>query len=65
MIDSPISKYCVCHRFGVRCTICCDRRTGECPNEAISLVYTQVAIMNVPEHEDEEEELEEELDEQL
>jgi len=63
MIDSTISKYCACHRFGVRCTIYCHRRTGECPNEATSSVYTQVAIMNVPKHEDEE--LEEELEEQL
>jgi hypothetical protein len=65
MIDSPISKYCVCHRFVVRCTIYCHRRTGECPNEATSSVYTQVAIIDVPKHEDEDEELEEELEEEL
>src|SRR5271170_7597759 len=64
MINSPISKHCVCHRFGVRCTIYRHRRTGECPNEATSSVYARVAIMDVPKHEGEEEELEEGLEEE-
>jgi hypothetical protein len=40
MINSPISKHCVCHRFGVRCTMYYHRRTSEWPNEATSSVYT-------------------------
>jgi len=63
MINPPTSKHCVCHRFGVRCTIYYHRRTSECPNEATSSVYTQVAIIDVPKYEDEE--LEEELEEEL
>jgi hypothetical protein len=33
----------------------------DCPNKATSSAYTQVAIVDVSEHEDDEEELEEEL----
>jgi len=61
MINSPIFKHCVYHRFGVRRIISCHRRTGERPNEAISSVYTQVVIVDAPKYKDEEEELEEEL----
>ena len=62
MINSPISKYCVCHRFGVQYTT---DVLATVPNEATNSVSTQVAIMDVPKHEDEEEELEEEPEREL
>jgi IS30 family transposase len=55
------SARCVCHKAGVQCTIYCHPRTGDCPNKATSSAYTQVAIVDASEHEDDEEELEEEL----
>jgi len=65
MINSPIFKHCVYHRFGVRRIVSCHRRTGERPNEATSSVHTQVAIIDVSKYKDEEEESEEELEEEL
>lgn len=51
----------VCHKARVQYTLHCHSRTGECSNKATSSAYTQIAIVDVSEHEDDEEELEEEL----
>jgi len=57
--DCQSARY-VCHKARVQYAIYCQPRIGECPNEATSSAYTQIAIVDVPEHKDKEE-LEEEL----
>jgi hypothetical protein len=43
--DNCQTARCVCYKNGAGCTIYCHKRTGECPNKAIGLAYTQIAVI--------------------
>jgi hypothetical protein len=48
----------VCFKNGARCTIYCHKRSGECPNKETGPNYTQIAVIEQIE-EDEDDEMEE------
>jgi hypothetical protein len=39
------SGHCVRRKNGVRCTIYCHKRSGECLNKAVGSAYTMVAVV--------------------
>src|SRR5205085_8918096 len=39
------SARCVCYKAGVKCTIYCHKRTGECPNKATSSAYNHMTVI--------------------
>jgi hypothetical protein len=46
----------VCYKNGIRCTIYCHRRSGECPNKATGSLYTQIAVVEQDEQDAQENE---------
>jgi hypothetical protein len=49
------SARCVCYKNGIKCTIYCHRRSGECPNKAIGSSYTQIAVIEQDEQDEQNE----------
>jgi hypothetical protein len=52
----------VCFKNGIRCTIYCHKRSGECPNKVTGPNYTQIAVIEQIEEdkgENEDDEMEE------
>jgi hypothetical protein len=48
------SARCIYYKNGVRCTIYCHKRSGECPNRATGLSYTQIAVIEQEQEQDDE-----------
>jgi hypothetical protein len=42
----------VCYKNGTKCTIYCHRRSGECSNKATGSLYTQIAVIEQDEQDE-------------
>jgi hypothetical protein len=58
-----LGSLCVCYKKGIRCTIYCQRRSGECPNQATGSSYTQIAVIEQDEQDEDEQDEDDQMEE--